>query len=513
MTKFLNKMSKSLDKYKPYKVNHAFTIVELLVVIVVIGILAAIAMVSYSGVTQKAKSAVLQSDLKTASTILEMDKAVNGKYPDTAAEANSGKGLPKSEGTNYDYIPLDGGQGYQLIATSPDITIPPLIISPAYGGSVIKSVRWQQVSSADNNTCAITTEGKAYCWGWNMFGQIGDGTTNNSASPVVVDASALGVKTFKYISSSSYGPCALSTDNKLYCWGLNMTNGQNITTPLDISNYGALSGKTIASISGGIDQGCAIDTNGLAYCWGSNYSGEVGNGSGTTSYYLNPVPISMSGALSGKTIAKIAVEDSHTCVIASDDNTYCWGRNDHGQLGNGLTADSNVPVAVNNSGLLSGKTIKTISVGNGYSCAVASDDNLYCWGWGYGNMLGDGSSVDSSMPVASIASGDLTGKKVKYISLGSPYSRCLLSTDSLAYCRGDNLSGELGNNTDISNDISYSAVYADGELKGKTVKSITSGSSHSCAIASNDQLYCWGFYSNGIESHDDMRITPKLIVP
>lgn len=492
-----------------------FTIVELLVVIVVIGVLAAITMVSYSGITQKAKSAVLQSDIKSASTILEMDKTVNGKYPDTAAAANGGKGLPKSEGTNYDYTSVDNGQGYQLIVTGPDATTPPLIISPTNGGGVLKSVRWQQVTSASDSTCALTTDGDAYCWGWNTFGNIGNGTTSNSSTPLAVNMSSLGGKKFRYISTGSFGPCAISTDNQLYCWGLNMTNGQNVLSPLNVSSYGALSGKTISTVSGGIGYGCAVDTAGLAYCWGGNSSGEVGDGT-FSSANLNPKAVYASGALSGKTISKISVGYSHTCVIASDNKAYCWGENDHGQLGNNLLVNSNVPVAVDMTTVLSGKTIKEISVRDSSetssSCAIASDDNLYCWGENGENELGNGTYVDSSVPVVSIKSGDLTGKFVKNIDSSGIYSTCLLATDNWVYCRGENSSGEVGNNLGMQSpyEAEYRAIYRSGYLTGKTIKSFSSGIYHYCAIASDDQVYCWGWRPM-FEGRELVKIQPVLM--
>ena len=486
-----------------------FTIVELLVVITIIGILAAITMVSYSGIIKKVDVAVLQSDLKNASTILEMDKILNGSYPTTEAAANNGTGLPKSSGTVYEYSLV--GDGYYIKATSTKDTSISYYISSNSGTAIKEVTRWMQVSSFGESTCALTVAGKAYCWGWNMHGQIGDGTTNDSVVPVAVDMSILGDKTFKYISVGYYESCAIDTDGQVYCWGLDIYNGQSRTTPVNISSSGDLNGKEITAISTGNGASCAIDNAGKAYCWGDNYYGQVGAGSSSTSS-LMPTEITMDGALVGKTIKSISAGYSHICAIASDDQVYCWGRNDNGQLGNNSTANSNVPVAVNTSGLLSDKTIKTVSAGNNYSCVVASDDNLYCWGSNYDNMLGDGGSSDSSVPVASIASGDLNGKKVKYISLGSPYSRCLLGTDSLAYCRGDNSVGELGNNNNVDNDASYSAVYTAGALSGKTIKSLESGDKHTCVIASDDQIYCWGWFINDIEDYTNAKIAPVIVL-
>jgi alpha-tubulin suppressor-like RCC1 family protein len=111
------------------------------------------------------------------------------------------------------------------------------------------------------------------------------------------------------------------------------------------------------------------------------------------------VAVTTSGALSGKTVKSMVQGQSHTCVIASDNNAYCWGRNNQGQLGNGTTSDSSVPVAVSMSGLLSGKTIKSISAGHAYTCVIASDNNAYCWGYNGDGQLGNNSTVNSTQPV------------------------------------------------------------------------------------------------------------------
>lgn len=114
--------------------------------------------------------------------------------------------------------------------------------------------------------------------------------------------------------------------------------------------------------------------------------------------------------------SNVSTASDHVCAIASDNNAYCWGYNQSGQLGNGSTTDSAVPVKVTNTGALSGKTIKYITANTyqesyGYTCAIASDDNAYCWGYSsaaYG-LLGNGATSYSTVPVAVSTSGVLSG--------------------------------------------------------------------------------------------------------
>ena len=142
---------------------------------------------------------------------------------------------------------------------------------------------------------------------------------------------------------------------------------------------------------------CAIDLNDSVYCWGDNSSGQLGNGS--TSSSRVPVAVNATGALAGKTIKQISVGFDHTCVVSNDHKIYCWGRNNSGQLGIGNTSNSSIPVAVNATGALAGKTIKQVSVGAWYTCATTSDNKAYCWGINSSGQLGNNSNISSSVPV------------------------------------------------------------------------------------------------------------------
>src|SRR5690606_1462446 len=137
--------------------------------------------------------------------------------------------------------------------------------------------------------------------------------------------------------------------------------------PVAVYASGVLSGKTVTDISVGDQYSCAV-ANGAAYCWGQNTSGSLGNNSTTTSYV--PVAVYTGGALSGKTVTAVSAGLSHSCAVANG-AAYCWGANIYGQLGIGATTASSVPVAVNTSGVLNGKTVTAISAGQTHTCAIA----------------------------------------------------------------------------------------------------------------------------------------------
>jgi len=487
-------ISRKIDKYKK-----GFTIVELLVVIVVIGILAVITIVGYTGVTQRAAAATLESDLKNAATQLELYKAENGTYPSGSSS------LPKSSGTEYQYTVV--GNDYYLSATSQNNDVIAKYTSSEYGSSVQDGVwsghtppgepTWKQISSNTYHTCAIGTDSKAYCWGYNTYGQLGNGSTTDSHSPVAVNTS--GVLSGKTITSITVGEnhtCAVASDNNAYCWGFNF-NGQlgnnstsNSNVPVAVNTSGVLSGKTIISpISIREYHACAVASDNNAYCWGYNNKGQLGNNS--TSQSTVPVAVNTAGVLSGKTLTAVAVGQYSSCALASDGTVYCWGENVYGQLGNNSTSESHVPVAVNTSGVLSGKTVSNITSGYQNVCSIASDNNAYCWGRGDYGQLGNNSTSQSNVPAAVNTAGVLSGKTISSIK-GGLYHTCAVASDNNAYCWGRGDYGQLGNSGN-SDSLVPVAVSTSGAFSGKTIKSVAPGRLHTCFVASDNAVYCLGW--------------------
>ncbi|MEZ5157228.1 MAG: hypothetical protein R2687_00175 [Candidatus Nanopelagicales bacterium] len=293
---------------------------------------------------------------------------------------------------------------------------------------------------------AAPTPGRAAAWGSNFDGELGDRSTKSSRVPVAVGTS------------------------------------------------GVLAGRTVTGVSGGFRFSCAV-ADGRAYCWGTNYAGQLGNNSTTTSNV--PVAVDTSGVLAGRTVSAIAAGGNHLCALA-DGRAYCWGDNREGQLGNNSTTTLNVPVAVDTSGVLAGKTVTAIAAGDRHTCAVA-DGQMYCWGYNYAGQLGDRSSTNSTVPVAVDTSGVLTGKAVTAIAAGFLHT-CAVA-DGRAYCWGSNDYGQLGNNSPTGSIGSpvvsrMPVAVGSGVLAGKTVTEITAGGRYSCAVA-DGQAYCWGRNARG----------------
>ena len=283
--------------------------------------------------------------------------------------------------------------------------------------------------------CAVALDGRVYCWGSNSNGKIGSGNTSSALVPSAVKISgALVGKVIKQIEPSSAGnhSCVIASDDKAYCWGhngfgqLGNNNTVNSLTPVAVDTAGVLASKTIKQIASGGISSCVIASEDKAYCWGSNNFGQLGNGNLKNS--STPTPVSTTGVLAGKTIKQITAGTEFTCAIASDDKAYCWGSNSSGQLGNNSTINSGVPVAVNTSGVLAGKTIKQISAGSSHTCAIASDDKAYCWGSNSSGELGNNSTINSGVPTHVYAPKENTTIPANTMKLRTQYAKKTAAT-------------------------------------------------------------------------------------
>jgi len=350
-----------------------------------------------------------------------------------------------------------GKLGNGTSVASSDIPVP-VSTSGVLNGKTVKSI-----SAGGEHTCAIASDNQAYCWGNNINGQFGDGNTGTTSNvPVAVSTSgSFSGKTVLSISAGVEHTCAVASDNNAYCWGFGgsgrLGDGSSSvnTTPDPVDTSGALSGKTIQSVSSAYYHTCAVASDARAYCWGDNADGQIGDGT-STQVNESPVVVGSSGAMSGKTILTISSSAYHSCVTATDGKAYCWGYDDYGQLGDGNIdyGPQPIPTAVDVSGAMGGKAFKSVKTGHEHTCGVASDDNLYCWGRNNLGQLGNGNTgTDQSFPVAVSTSGSLSGKTIKSLANYKRHT-CAIASDNQAYCWGLNDFGQIGNgNTGTNSNV------------------------------------------------------------
>ena len=336
-----------------------------------------------------------------------------------------------------------------------------------------------QIAAGGSHTCAVTTAGAAKCWGQNLYGQLGNNSTTDSKVPVAVSGLQSGVAS---LSGGNGHTCAVTTSDGAKCWGANSYGqlGNNSTTdskvPVDVSGLTA----GVASISAGGRSTCAITTSGGTKCWGANSTGQLGNNSTTDS----TVPVDVNRLISG--VASISVGFSHTCAITTAGGAQCWGANgSSGILGNGTTTtQSLVPVDV--SGLTSG--VASISAGGDHTCALTTSGGAKCWGANVYGQLGNGTTTRSLVPVD--VSGLIAGVQSLTVSRNS--SSCVVTSSGGAKCWGTNVNGQLGNNS-----TTQSLVPVDVFGMTLGTASISISYFHACALTTSGGAKCWGSNANG----------------
>ncbi len=245
----------------------------------------------------------------------------------------------------------------------------------------------------NSHTCALTAAHDAYCWGSNMFGQLGVsgnyGYWSANASPAAV---AGGYK-FRKVSPGGNHTCGVGDDGSLWCWGSNGSGELGIAAvdggcggysqcQPSPSRIRVAADSVFTDVAAGYDHTCALDAAGAAYCWGGNAAGALGTGdtlSGST-------PRKVAGDL---VFVALTAGAQYTCGLTASGDAYCWGTSYNGQLGSGTASGScgsayyatpceTAPVMVSG-----GLRFSSLSAGTSMTCGMASD-GAWCWGsyWG-----------------------------------------------------------------------------------------------------------------------------------
>ncbi|MFA5593623.1 MAG: hypothetical protein WC989_09970 [Micavibrio sp.] len=358
-----------------------------------------------------------------------------------------------------------------------------LVIDECVSGSCLHT----SISSGTHHSCAIATNNRLYCWGGNGGGQLGDGTTAQKNTPVaVLNGASSG--NFISVSAGSLYTCALDAAGKAYCWGTN-GSGQlgdgtttSRTTPVLVAN-GAGPG-TYKAIKAGGDHTCGLGTDDKAYCWGRNVYGQIGDGTTTN----RSVPTLVANGAGPGTYKDVKAGLMSTCALGINDRAYCWGFNNTGLLGDGTTTQRTTPVLVLNG---AGPGVYTAISGSGVaSCGLSSDGKAYCWG----TYVGDGTTSNRTTPVL-VVNGAGPGR-YKFLSAGGAQT-CGLAENNKAYCWGAGWYGQLGNNISGGSYVSTTPVLVlNGSSPGTFSAIETSGlgaaSGETCALGTDGRAYCWG---------------------
>ncbi len=237
------------------------------------------------------------------------------------------------------------------------------------------------VSAARYHSCALKRDGTVWCWGYNAWGDLGDGTTNDKLFPVPVTslgADAVGI-------AVAGVNCALKRDGTLWCWGGPNSSGQlgdGTTMERHSPVHVAALGVDAVEVAPGGGHTCGRKRDGTLWCWGANAAGQLGNGTRSTS--RSPVPVTALGA----DVVGVYAGTAHTCARKRDGTLWCWGANALGQVGDGTSMERFEPVLVT----ALGTGVVDVALGSDFSCAAKADGTLWCWGDSGAGQLGNGTT-------------------------------------------------------------------------------------------------------------------------
>jgi alpha-tubulin suppressor-like RCC1 family protein len=317
----------------------------------------------------------------------------------------------------------------------------------------------------------LTSGGAVKCWGDNLAGQLGDGTTENRLTPVDVPGLAGNAAV---LEAGAYHTCLLLSQGNVQCWGGNADGELGDGTTIERHAPAAVTGLPGAAVAltAGTDHTCALLSAGVLQCWGGNFYGQLGDG--TANSFLAPVLV--AGLPGGA--AEVAAGRFHTCALTPGGGVKCWGLNADGQLGDGTTNTRGTPGDV--SGLSSG--MAAVTTGREYSCALTAGGGLKCWGYNSAGQLGDGTTDDRALP------GDVVGlsEGVWDVEAGA-WHACAVTSGGAAKCWGFNFWWQLGDGT---TEDRPTPVDVAGLSSGVTA--IAAGAWHSCALTAGGAVKCWG---------------------
>jgi alpha-tubulin suppressor-like RCC1 family protein len=382
-----------------------------------------------------------------------------------------------------------------------------------------------KICAGGSHTCVLLSDGSVRCWGDNYYGQLGDGSSNLSMTPVA----PLGVSGIVGISCGGNYTCAWKADSTVLCWGSNewgqlgsatnsTVNGSHASSvPVPVSSFRP-AGTTVTSVAAGSVHTCALLSDGSVWCWGSDQSLELGtlpttSVNGNTMCTTTPLKVNGVSAPGGA----IALSLSATFVMSSSGAVTAWGLGWHGELGNGSETDSATPIAVAG---IAATAIASTGLQD-QACAVATaTGTAMCWGADFDGEFGNGTSGSFMTTPYAVPNPAGSGASVRALALGDGHI-CTSYTNGAVWCAGRNDAGQLGATTTgmvgpQATLVSGSATPVRAALTPQVVNALVAGFQHTCALLSDGSVVCWGTTMAGILGNTapgDFTIAPVAVTP
>jgi alpha-tubulin suppressor-like RCC1 family protein len=340
--------------------------------------------------------------------------------------------------------------------------------------------------------CGIGVQGKIQCWGFRGSGALGAGLGETDVPQALTFDLNLDT-----ISLGLYHTIAVDDTHTGWGWGAGLT-GQIGDHTFD-ANYGPVkvlqntsSAGTFVpdEIAAGWYHSCALDTIGGVWCWGASQFGETGYRAESTEPWATPLDWAL-------TATEITVGPLHTCVLAENGEAWCFGNNSDGRLGDGTHDATHIPVAV-----AGGHTFVQISAGGQHTCAVDTAGMGWCFGNNNVGQLGDGTLQNQTTAVA-VRAHSLAGAHWETIVCGQDHT-CALDSTGKAWCWGSNIWGGLGG---APVQLSPEPLPVYGE---RIYQSLATQGYHTCALDEDGKAWCWGHNMFGQlgDGTRELRYTP-----
>lgn len=335
-----------------------------------------------------------------------------------------------------------------------------------------QSKRYVALTTGDWHACALTDHGEVDCWGDNGHGQVGSGGDYSfSLSPVTVK----GVTDVKALSAGGDHTCALTVAGSLFCWGNNSSGqlGDGGTVVQSPAVTVKAQGLQFQSVSAGEAFTCGLTVENAVYCWGKNDLGQLGNGTSIDS----ALPVKVSGLPVGA-ITRLESQGAHTCVWLQGGSIWCWGQN----LLEKTRQSNLVPVQIT----ASQPQFQSVVEQDNFACLLTPAGAVQCWGRNAEGELGTGDTQesDSPVPVQGLSAA------VNTIALGDSFG-CALTQSGIVKCWGNNQFSQLGDGT-----TNGRTAPADVSGLESGIKALSAGHNFACALSDAGQVSCWGTIDN-----------------
>ena len=372
------------------------------------------------------------------------------------------------------------------------------------------------LAAGQHFTCALTSDGKSYCWGDNLLAQLGDSSFTPSLTPVPT----AGGHVFVVVAAAAATACALDRAGAAWCWGDDPTQPgvplSYSTVPVHVSSPRPFKALTVGS-----KFGCGLDVDGAAFCWGINSHGQLGVGD----------TVRRTGATAVQTgvrFSSIVADFFSACGVTSAGAAWCWGDNEFGELGTGDTTSSTTPRVVSGS-----QVFRDLSSGPIHQCGLTTNGAAFCWGNNSSGQLGDG--TDTTRLVPTQVAGGLTFTIIRSSRVNSIFSTtCGVTAAGDAYCWGYGSKGQLGTapasdactpfsppGTTNNPQVTFVCSYRPAKVAGvSSVVALDVGLDHVCTITAARALFCWGDGisgelgdGNGVASATPVQVKGGLPLP